>query len=534
MKKTLLPLLMLFLALAVHAQTTLWGTPITEQPSGQLFDWQTGDGISANVDYLITVEHDDCFRCTYVLADDALYIRDPFIKAETDTWLKLDKVSDTTYVAHLPQAILLLNDQGKTYSFSARRLVFRNTDPKRYTDQRAAMYAKFYIPDTLADGTVRNDIYYTFKDQTLTQRDTCWLALVNDSTNVFAGYGTRQLVVKPMNDQVFVPSPDEVSGADSTWVLHYAVNDSVFNNMFVKVAVNGNNIYLANPANTDSTQWIRGTLDGQTMTMENGQYLGFNNNSQHYVYALTLGYTDKDTLDYWGYPYTERTYDFTRPSLAFAVSNQGETFTAPKGTALAINASKRRIYQYGLYPDPVLFKFHEVAATPTSPIWKRVDEYREDYGYGTIVFQQPETDKDGKFINFNKLYFRLYIDDDKTPYEFEPDEYEGLSESSSMLPIRLKNDNYFTIGDEHYLHYFTSGWSRLGLQAVYLGGGRESTSPIIWYDEPTAILGVKENRNVKTRYYDLTGREVAPSAHGMVIKVTQASDGTTTTKKIVK
>lgn len=526
---------MLMMVLAVKAQPkTLWGTPVTTQPAGQLFDWQTGDGISANVDYLITVEHDDCFRCRYVLADDAIYIRDPFIKAETNTWLKLDKLTDTTYVAHLPQAILLFDEDGKTYSFSARRLVFRNTDKKHYTDQRAALYAKFYMPDSLPDGTVRNDIYYTYKNQVLTQQDTCWLALVNDSTNAFQGYGTKQIVIKPMNDKPFVPSASDVSQVDSSWVLHYAVNDSVFNNLFVKVAVNGNNVYLANPANTDSLQWIRGTIDGETMNMSNAQYLGFNTKSQHYVYALTLCYTDKDTLDYWGFPYTERTYDFTRPSVSFAVSNQGETFTAPKGTALAINASRRRIYQYGLYPDPVLFKFHEVAATPAEPLWKRVDEYRDDYGYGTIVFQQPETDEDGKFINFNKLYFRLYVDDDQSPFLFEPDEYADLKASSDLLPVRLKNDNYFTIGDEHYLHYFFTGWGRLGLQAVYLGDGQERTSKIIWYSDPTAIRNIEGGHASTTKYYDLTGRVASPSAHGVVIKVTTQANGKTKTEKIIR
>lgn len=534
MRKILLAIALLVAATSTQAQETpKWGTPITTQPDGQFFDWQTGEGTSANVDWLITVEKDDCFRCRYVLADDAIYLRDPFIKATTDTWLKLDKLTDSTYVAHLPQAIMLFEEDGKTYSFSARRFIFKNTNPAKYTDERAAMYAQFYMPDSLPDGTVRTDIYFKYKDQVLTQEDSCWLALVNDSTDEFSGYGTKELVVRPMNDKPNIPTEADTANVDPSWVLHYAVNDSVFNNIFVKVAVAGNNFYLVNPAQTDTTEWIKGTINGDTLTIDNNQYLEFNTKSQHYVYALALNYIDKDTVDYYGDPYTERIYDFTRPNIKFSVGDNGESFTAGKGTALAINASKRRIYQYGLYPDPQIFKFHEVEATPAAPIWKRADAYNEDYGYGMVVFQQPETDKDNKFINFNKLYFRLYVDDETKPFIFEPDEYSGITESSNMLPVRLENDNYFTIGDQHYLHYFFEGWNRLGLQAVYLGGGVERSSDIVWYNDPTAIKSVEESSRTSESYYDLTGRKVSPSYKGMVIKMTTTANGPKKIQKII-
>lgn len=140
-------------------------------------------------------------------------------------------------------------------------------------------------------------------------------------------------------------------------------------------------------------------------------------------------------------------------------------------------------------------------------------------------------------LNSNKLYYRLYLNDENTIYTFSPVVYDGLEKEMKEVPYNFSDGYYFfsTNDTKAFFYYFDEQqYDRLGLQSVYYGGDVEHGSDIVWIKAADIVgiesAGVTENCE-SAEYFDLQGRRLSQPVKGGVTLVRQ---GGKVSKRIIR
>lgn len=495
---------------------------ITDQPAGKLFADQIRSGYS--IYYGAYGFNYDALVANYVLAaDSTIYLQNPISMLYNGTWLKLDKVDSVNYVAKLPQPVY---DYYGTYLYAV---------PMKIDLDNSS-----WGLDSLADGTVKSEISFTYKDGVLKQTDEDYIAL-SDLDGNWYGYADNQSLLYAPSSLGLVQNTKPANLEAEDYVLKYHDTDSTTVQAIKEVAIDGNTFYLNNPYNDAEDEWIVGSLNGDKVTFKGVQYLGPDTLSSGYhlfyvptTYAV-VPYTDSDGN-------TSSSVNYTAvDSLTFTWNPDSKTLTADAGTSLLINASLSQIYYAGSYDDPTYNKFHEVAAVPADPAITYVYDYNANYGYGYFIFYIYPEDVDGNFINTKKLSYKIYVDDPDEPFVFYNDEYTEQIEDEKSEFAYDYTDNWdvYAAGDEHAIYYYFADWDSIGVQSIYDGAGVENKSHITWYvnDALTSIQGVQNSSDAVVKsetWYDLSGRRVNNPSNGFYIKKTVYADGKKKTVKLLK
>ena len=498
---------------------------ITSQPEGTLVASQlrSGLGYYAYYGYLFTSEYDAAIS-NYVVADNALYLKNPFSQLTSGTWLKLDKENDSTYVADFQP---IYDNQG-TNLYAA---------PLKYKES-----SKFWSLDTLADGTVNTKATFRYHKaaKSLEQIDEYVIGLV-DSVGGWYGYGDEQtkIVALPDQYQQAVVSQD-IKDAATPWAFTYWDTDTTTTTKMVSLAHVGNKFYTKNPYNNADDEWIIGQQNGNTVEFKE-QYLGPDSTTSGYhLFYYPTTYITKDTLvdDGSGNYQSQKYYVYKKTeSQKFTWDESTKALTAEKGTSLLVNAGFSKINVVSAYNDPVIKYFQDVAAVPADPAWEKVVAYDNSNGYGYFSFDVFTKDVDGNFINPEKLHYRIYKDGDTSPLVFYSDEYTKQEEEEKTDFAYDYDDNWdiYSSGKKKTIYYYFADFDSLGVQTFYNGGGEEHKSKIVWYaPAATGISNVltPSGETVKSEaYYDLSGRLVARPTNGVFIKKSVLADGT---KKVIK
>lgn len=146
-------------------------------------------------------------------------------------------------------------------------------------------------------------------------------------------------------------------------------------------------------------------------------------------------------------------------------------------------------------------------------------------------------------LDLNKLYLNVYLDDSTEPMVFTKDTYHSLDSDVVNLPYEYDDDDdfeYWVTGNgRHALAFYTADVERIGLQSVYMGGGVEKRSAIVYYDFNTGTstsTGITSAKTAagKVTYYDISGRRVNAPSKGLYIKQVIGADGSKKTVKIMK
>lgn len=542
------------------AQDITWpdaSTIIDEQPEGTLHSAQlrSGNYTYAFWGYLFSGSYSYSVG-TYVVADDAIYLKDPFHGFSTDTWLKLDKVDDENYVAHLPQAIYSVEsttDDGEdtTYVYYAARMVYDE--------------AALYVEDSTSQ-----DIAFTYKNGILAQADTTVddyygepLAGISLTDNEFGlyGYVDNAILVKPNTEvKTELPATATISQYQitSTEYFEYIYPDSPEDNSvesgtnaeLINVAFDGNDVYINNPSTKDSTSWIKGTIaDGKATFLP--QYIGADEEDGYHNWFTPATFTlvtDSSYLEDYGDIDIYRYYE-AADKLELTYDADTKALVAPEGTSLIINARPDRISYLDTYDEVNLQPWTEVAVAPADPVINSVGEYFNDYGYSSVSFDIPNTDANGNLLNEDKLYYNVYTSDDtENPYALTED--EGYEEFNNPDPVNIPysyNDGWDVMasGTSHtvYFYFDTNDIDSVGIQSIYTGGGETNKSKLVWFsllEQHGTADGISSlegnNSGVKSvSYYDISGRQVsAPKQAGIFVKETTYADGTKTSVKILK
>ena len=217
---------------------------------------------------------------------------------------------------------------------------------------------------------------------------------------------------------------------------------------YVNVGFEGSDVYIQGLCSFLPEAWVKGTLEGETVTFAGGQFLGT------YASEYDMYLQDEDVV--------------------FAYDAAANTFTL-KGEAFIHTGTKTADY----YSNSIFKKVVEVAGTPVDPAILGI----EDAGYGDVVeFIIPNVDTAGNPMASQKLSFQFYTDIETTqsPLTFLADDYTYLEEDMTVIPYGFI-DSYDFYNGRIYLNMEHSNWNRIGIQTIYTGGGEEHKSEVIWY-----------------------------------------------------
>lgn len=229
---------------------------------------------------------------------------------------------------------------------------------------------------------------------------------------------------------------------------------------YLNIGFDGNDVYLQGLCTYLPESWIKGTLDGNTITFAGDQYFGFYDDGPYTHYEFFLR-SDGIVFNY--------------DAEAGKMTAEGEIFIYTGGSNL----------KGDVYNDPVVTKVVEKVATPAIPNISQI--YEATYN-PVVMFSVSTNDTEGNAMLSSKLSFQFLkdVEQEISPVVFDAADYQYLDESMTVFPYGFSdghgNDSEFHLKYIHLKQKDYSTWNKIGLQAIYTGGGEEKKSEIFWYD----------------------------------------------------
>ena len=271
----------------------------------------------------------------------------------------------------------------------------------------------------------------------------------------------------------------------------------------VNVALVDNDIYIQGLGEADAEAWIKGTkAEGETTyTFSKGQEMGI--------------YYDPRT----GYPSSLLFligYHSMLGEMDAKLSYDEETGTFTTMTEFVENADYTDNLYYltrinaGAVIEPVEM---DRVATPETP---SIDHLNYSV-YGPIAeYTIPMVDVEGLPIADTLLSYKLYYDEgdgEAKEITFTTDLYTKLTEDMTVIPYGFLDDvdeegnpDPYDFGDNFvYMNMLVDAsartWARIGIQAIYAGGGETNASEIGWYT-PTWPQTIEMPEGAEIKPYD--------------------------------
>lgn len=343
--------------------------PVTETPDGELKEFSLNtEYYDPNMDEWITR---DGIKSYGVIDGSTVWIKDIGTTYKFGTWIKGEISADKKHV------------------------VFDNMQPY-YEDADGNLY---YIShsytnanqDVIAD-TESDSFSFDYDEQTGTiSNDTLELSIVNGDGGVFSysvGYAYT-----PFTDKL-VEVPAGLTF--QSYSLRYDNAYKYYVPTLISVAWQGNNFYFKGLSTKTPNSVLKGTLQGDSIVINNGQYVGLYDD-QYYLYFKGARYT---SLDSDGWPIYK-----SKDHAALTVSKNaaGEyQFDGKDGILFCLGKKANASYSQS-YPAQTMRIFHGAPATPKTPDisgWEIDDTYKTTTTMSYIV---PIEDVDGNYINPESL-----------------------------------------------------------------------------------------------------------------------------------
>lgn len=310
-------------------------------------------------------------------------------------------------------------------------------------------------------------------------------------------------------NETLVALPDGLTPETFTMKTKDIYTEGNYENALVQMAFAGDEVYLGTFSTSLPEAWVKGKIEGDKIVFPSRQYIGI---AYGYICYFIGAHYDIAIDEYGdqGYRYAFDDafvfdYDAATRSLTPSIEQ----------TAILVNANETYAYAFNTYHMPELKPYIEVAATPAAPEWYDVADFYDLEGDYCLSVYIPTTDTEGNYINPDKLYYTLYVDG--APYTFEAARYE-LSEDLVEVPITLTGSTFLTssyFGNTIYLQEI--GFSKLGIQSIYKGGGEEHRSPIVEYLLTDLHTAEMTPCATPAATYNLMGLRVGNGYRGLVI-----------------
>ncbi len=508
--------------------------PITEQPAGreQTVLWN-GKGM-VNTKWGPSEQKIENGISTVVYGDDgSIYIKDPIIALSQGTWMKLDKVDETTYVAHKqPVAWLYMTSGGQ-------ELVYIQNMKYKYLG--GEMVGTFEPADNtdliykVENGVIslQTTEYTTVEADGVTEQIPN-IAGLSDENGEWMFYGDWEDSWAEF-DEMPVTVPDDVILKD--YVVMGGQTHAPFEEdtepFMLSAGFKGDKVYFTNlPTSSERRQLaMEGTLKDGKVTIPCGQlnavdtYLG----SLFYTYRLGI----KETY----YPdWNEYVYDYVLIEGEDIVLNYNadkDVFTYNDRFAI-VKGNGEYFSVIVPFINCSISPYVVSQQRPKNPV---IDNFypAEDGYFGELSFTIPNEDIEGNYIDPANISWRLFteVDGIVEPWTFYADEY-SLDEDMQDIPLGFSSDGIYAYGSEQRIDIFVVGINNWGVQSIYTVGDKVLESDVVWLVElENGIEDVISEHSIETQIIDLHGRQVTNPSQGIYVLISRQADGSVKTNKII-
>lgn len=471
---------------------------IEDTPEGTPFVYaRKGDGFMSFYGFIIDhTQNGQIMNAVFAPDGKTVYIQDPVSSAIAFTWVK-GTFDGTKITVPVGQYIMYSPEEGYGAAVYAGKLTEVEDDGDKYLTYVIDESIKEITYNVGADGTVT--IEDKFKSTEPAPEYV--LSAFFDDDDSWSGYTDYNSSYSPFDDTA-TALPYGVSTTD--WKLTYVDPEyDETGKTFVSVGVDGDKMYIGGLSGELKDSYITGTIKDGKVVFPSNQYLGISN-TVYFTYFVGGDYSTETLEDEYG-EYVAITGK-AKENIELAYDADARTLAAAENEALFVNAGKadtatgEDVMEFAGYYSPSLEEFVEVAATPATPTILSADDLFDMYGCVGIQMEIPSVSTTGADINYNKLYYQIYIrvGDEIEPFVFYSDEYPGLEEygleEMTEVPYTMTltgpDGDDITFGGEE-VYFYTTLADAYGVKSIYKGGGETHESPIFWYDI-NGTTGVKD------------------------------------------
>ena len=481
---------------------------ITDQPAGKLYKDMYGysEGFISQFGMIYQDKKDGVARDFVVGDDGAYYMKNPISFQPTDSWIKGEKGVGDTIVFKLPQQIYVLdNGYGTPVKYYASRMKYKLVNGEN----------QYVIDDKSQDMKFvwRNDSLIKVVDE----------SLLGMTSEAGSWNGLGDLVSQTAINPFINAAPKDPSKAQK-YIFTFHPSERTTTQRISQVVIEGDDFYANNIDSKVPDAWIHGKISGKKVTFDGPQYLGLDKNASQFRFNFpaNVAYNEETyTTDYLTLSDVTFDYDPTTKNL----SNCKYGFMANYGYRLIA-------MEMEVMMQPTFGVWNGTVARPKNPTGLSYTPATTQSG--NIIFALSRNNVDNSFMDQSNVYFRIYFDDELVT--FYPDQYTGLSEEMTDVPVDFSDSRYDfqTYGSQHRVVIYDSGFSRCGVQALYKDGDNTLYSDIVYSDGTVSgISSATASATASATYYDLAGRKVAQPHHGVFIQKSIASDGTQHLRKVV-
>ena len=518
MKKTLFSICALVLSLTASAQ-------MTETPQGKLIDnlyRSTKSWVKKGWTGIKAGRYEGLVSKIVIGNDGSIYIYNPLSGLNSKSWLKLEKQADGKYRAKLPTTIYT-DDNGDDddEESSSERILKLN--------RMVATGDNDYQP---VGGTL-NYVDFTWDGKELRmsgmgQRKQIWGIAYNNKWESQYG-GDWAMTIEPLNEQLITPP------ATATKSQYTVTSKEETSPRIVDAMTDGNDIYLKGLFKSSklANVWIKLTKQGNKAVMQTNQYLGKTLKTDFKTY-------DSDKSEYHTYAAAFENATTVANELEFSIDGSGK-LTANKILRTSLGkSSEENITEEEYvksYENLVLIPYSQQAVanpkTPTLHYCSASLSYDYSITTTTLAFYVDNVDVNGNYLNPEKMYYNVYVNDSATPYIFKKSQFVYMDENEmTNIPFNYKdrlNSDFKIDKNERFVHFYDNGIRTLKVVMVYEDGGKKYSSEPMNTAVTTGIENTTFNKTTTEKYYTVDGRQFQQPQKGL--NIIKSSDGTT--RKVV-
>ena len=517
MKKTLYSICALALSLTASAQ-------LTETPKGKLIDNMYRSSNSWVKKGWIGTEpgtYEGLVSKIVVGDDNCLYVYNPLSGLNSKSWLKLDKIGEGKYRAILPQAIHKDNDGGDDDdSGNTERIFNLNRMSIKDNNQYEVVAADKNYMDFTWDGKTLKMLGVNSKSEIL--------GMVYNKDKWDSRYGDWDVTIETFGSQPVTPP---TSALQKQYTL---TSKSETSPRIIEAAVDGDDIYLKGLSKSPklANVWVKLTKEGNKAIMLTNQYLGKTVRTDFVKYS-------NDQAEYHTFATAFNNATTIADKLEFSINATSNALTNDKmlriimGKANETNVPKDEREDL---ENLVLTPYQPKAGNPEKPTLhycSAVPSYDYSMTTITLAFYVKSVDVDGNYLDPNKMYYNVYINDSKEPFKFTRTKFPYIEKDMTNIPFNYqdkKNDDIKVADNQRILHFYDESIKKLSVVMVYEADGKKySSEPMATQVVTTGIDNATINDTTTEQYYSVDGCRRHQLQKGL--NIVKSSNGTT--KKVL-
>ena len=395
-----------------------------------------------------------------------------------------------------------------------------------------SLYAGGY---DMTEGVMTDAVFVLHADGSITQQDPnayIWLgAYIGETYAGIITYQTNMEIVPQTETYELVTVPESAVVTEAV----YDYSDAYASNVVElgQVATDGNDVYFYGLV-PQAQAWVKGTLDGNTVTLKKGQYLGKTSG-----YMLELAFF-RAKADYSSYEYVDEiTLNYDPETKTYAILREPETndiFMIVEQTVSGTIFSYNFDFTVKTYEGPK-------ASIPEDPfnltfynLWETSQKY-------AVMFSNTPYGTDGNYLEPENRYYYIYLDEDILT--FDTDTYTTLPEEMTLIPwfFTASNRDIYGSATQHYAYIYDPLFEKVGVQFVYFFEDQPYYSNIVYIDpegnvttveveQPNTITNASNAKVTGMEYFNAAGQRQNFQQKGFNLVRVTLSDGSQKTYKM--